>query len=315
MSIPSPAVDSTRGTSHLRGASVFISVVIPTYDASRHLDACLDALAAQDHPARDYEVIVVDNGSTDGSPALARRHPGVTVLEEPTPGVYAARNCGIRRARGEVIAFTDPDCVADRSWIREIARAMSEPGLGVLCGPRAPAGGSRLLGAVFDYENVKAEFVLGGGDEELYYGYCNNMAVRKRLFETLGPFLERPRGADTLFVRKVAQELSCAAVAYAPSVVVTHLEIDRLRVYYKKVFLYGRHRRRNNHILRSRPLGLAERLAVFRRTAALGGHSRLRSAALLATLGVGALAWWLGGASAGLRPGAAFPSGLWRRAA
>jgi hypothetical protein len=108
---------------------------------------------------------------------------------------------------------------------------------------------------------------------------------------------------------------SCAAVRYAPQAVVTHLEIDGLSVYYKKVFLYGRHRRRNNHILRSRPLDLSERLAVFRRTVALGGLSRRRSGVLLAALGVGALAWWLGGASAGLGGNAASLPDLWRRAA
>jgi glycosyltransferase involved in cell wall biosynthesis len=282
---------------------VFISVVVPMYNAERTLEACLDALAAQDHPARDHEILLVDNGSTDRSVTIARRYDGVALLAEPTPGAYSARNRGIRSARGEVIALTDPDCVPDRSWLREIAAALSEPRLELLCGRRLPARRSLILESIVDYENTKDDFVLGGDDEELYYGYSSNMAVRKRLFETLGPFLELPRGADTLFVRKVAMERSCAAIRYVRSAVVTHLELDRVSVYYKKVFLYGRHRRRNNPILRSRPLRFAERLEVFRRTVRVGNYSRMRSAALLGALGIGSLAWAMGSASAGVGGG------------
>jgi glycosyltransferase involved in cell wall biosynthesis len=276
---------------------VLVSVIVPMYNAERTLAACLDGLAAQDHPRADHEILLVDNGSTDGSASIARRYPGVTLLSEPRPGAYAARNHGLRRARGEVIALTDPDCVPAPSWIREIAAALSHPGLELLCGRRLPARRSPVLASIVDYENTKDGFVLDGADEELYYGYSSNMGVRKSLFDVLGPFLERPRGADTLFVRKVAQERSCAAIRYLPTAVVTHLELDGLSTYYKKVFLYGRHRRRNNPILRSRPLRFAERMAVFRTTVKAGRYSLARSAALLGALGIGSLAWFLGSAT------------------
>jgi glycosyltransferase involved in cell wall biosynthesis len=276
---------------------VLVSVIVPMHNAERTLAACLDGLAAQDHPRADHEILLVDNGSTDASASIARRYPGVTLLTEPKRGAYAARNHGLRQARGEVIAFTDPDCVPDRSWIREIAAALSDPRLELLCGRRLPARRSPVLASIVDYENTKDGFVLDGGDEELYYGYSSNMGVRKSLFDLLGPFLERPRGADTLFVRKVAQERSCAAIRYLPTAVVTHLELDGLSTYYKKVFLYGRHRRRNNAILRSRPLRFGERMAVFRATVRAGRYSLARSTALLGALGLGSLAWFLGSAS------------------
>jgi glycosyltransferase involved in cell wall biosynthesis len=277
---------------------VFISVIVPMLNAERTLAACLDGLSAQDHPAREHEVLLVDNGSTDNSVRVARAYAGVTLSSEPTPGAYAARNHGLRAARGDVIAFTDPDCVPDRSWLSAIAAALRDPRLELLCGRRLPARRSPVLASIADYENTKDAFVLGGDDEELYYGYSSNMAVRRGLFDRLGPFLERPRGADTLFVRKAARERSCAAIRYEPSVVVTHLELDGLSTYYKKVFLYGRHRRRNNPILRSRPLRFGERMEVFRRTVRAGGYSPARAAALLGALAVGSLAWMAGSASA-----------------
>ena len=279
---------------------MFVSVIVPMYNAERTLVACLDGLAAQDHPRADYEVLLVDNGSTDSSAAIARRYPGITLLSEPRPGAYAARNLGLRQARGELIAFTDPDCVPEPSWIREIAAALDEAGIELVCGRRLPARRSPVLASIADYENTKDGFVLDGADEELYYGYSSNMGVRKTLFDRLGSFLERPRGADTLFVRKAARERSCAAIRYVPRAVVTHLELDGLSTYYKKVFLYGRHRRRNNRLLRSRPLRFGERMAVFRATVRAGRYSLARSAALLGALGIGSLAWFLGSASGAL---------------
>ncbi len=280
---------------------MLVSVVVPMLNAERTLAVCLGALTTQDHAEQDHEILLVDNGCTDRSVEIARRFGGVTLLAEPAHGAYSARNHGILRARGDVIAFTDPDCVPDRSWIREIVEAFSDPGLDVLCGRRLPGRRSPVMASVLDYENAKADFVLGGVDEGLYFGYTSNMGVRKHLFDSLGLFLNRPRGADTLFVRKVASERSCAAIRYVPAVVVTHLELDRLSVYFKKVFIYGRHRRRNNPILRSRPLGFKERMTVFRRTVRSGRYPRTRAAVLLAVLGVGSLAWAMGGMSATIR--------------
>jgi glycosyltransferase involved in cell wall biosynthesis len=292
-----PGVNAGWSRLRHRKLAVFVSVIVPMYNAERTLAACLDGLTAQDHPRDAHEILLVDNGSTDASASIARRYPGITLLAEPRPGAYAARNHGLRQARGDVIAFTDPDCVPDPSWIRAIALAFEDPGLELLCGRRRPGRRSVVLASIADYENTKDGFVLDGGDEELYYGYSSNMGVRASLFGRLGPFLERPRGADTLFVRKVARERSCAAIRYLADAVVTHLELDGLSTYYKKVFLYGRHRRRNNPILRTRPLAFAERMAVFRTTVKAGRYSLARSAALLGALGIGSLAWLLGSAS------------------
>jgi len=278
---------------------LFISVIVPMCNAEPYLAACLDALISQQYPTGDCEILLVDNGSTDRSVEIARRYERVTVLAEPGHGAYAARNRGIRSARGDVLAFTDADCAPDRSWLAAIAAAMAaDAGLELLCGCRLPGRASPLLASLLAYENAKDAFVLNGADPELYYGYTSNMAVRRSAFERLGVFLELERGADALFVRRLAAERSCAAICYVSRAIVTHLELDRLAVYYKKMFLYGLHRRRNNSILRSRPLTHRERMAVYRQIVALGDYSAVRAVLLLAALGVGSLAWHAGTASA-----------------
>jgi glycosyltransferase involved in cell wall biosynthesis len=95
-----------------------VSVITPALDAAGTLPALLDALAAQETPAD--EVIVVDDGSRDDTRAIAERHPVVTrVLQAQGRGPGAARNAGVAASSGDVLAFTDADCVPDPRWIAE----------------------------------------------------------------------------------------------------------------------------------------------------------------------------------------------------
>ena len=94
------------------------SVVIPALDEADDLPATLRSLQQQDFPG-PYEVIVVDNGSQDGTAAVAEAH-GVRVLREPRPGVCAARQCGTDAAAGEVVVSTDADTVHPPGWLSRI---------------------------------------------------------------------------------------------------------------------------------------------------------------------------------------------------
>ena len=95
------------------------SVIIPTFNAGKTLPDTLVALKHQTVSPDEYEVIVVDDGSTDETAALAHRF-GANCINQPNRGPAAARNHGVRVARGEIILFTDADCVPDRDWIRQM---------------------------------------------------------------------------------------------------------------------------------------------------------------------------------------------------
>ena len=101
-----------------------VSVIVAARDAEATLGACLASLRALDHPS--YELIVVDNGSTDATRAIAAAHDGVRVLDEPRRGPAAARNTGIEAARGDVVAFTDADCVVDPRWLTKLTAALED---------------------------------------------------------------------------------------------------------------------------------------------------------------------------------------------
>ncbi len=89
------------------------SIIVPTYNVLEYLEACLDSLLDQDFPANEYEIIVIDDGSKDGSGEMAdryaARHAEIRVIHQENRGVSVARNVGIAEAKGDYLWFVDPD--------------------------------------------------------------------------------------------------------------------------------------------------------------------------------------------------------------
>src|SRR5688572_1543548 len=117
----------------------FVSVIIPVYNDRARLQTCLDALHRQTYPAERYEVIVVDNGSREPLDDLMQTYPRARLEHEAQPGSYAARNRGIACARGEILVFTDADCVPAAQWLDCGVRALSaSPNCGYVGGRVEP---------------------------------------------------------------------------------------------------------------------------------------------------------------------------------
>jgi glycosyltransferase involved in cell wall biosynthesis len=239
-----------------------VSVIVPFVDRQRFLGACVEALLSQEEIGGPVEIILVDNGSTDNSAVPRAADSRITLLRETTPGPYAARNTGIRRARAAIIAFTDADCVVDRDWLRSVCDAMADTKVGILIGHcRYPAAASQALRLLGAYENAKADYVVNRCPPACHFAYANNMAVRSRVFEELGPFQEWPRAADSELVHRMASQRPDLRLMYSRSMRVTHLEFLRVRDRLRRLSLYTQ---TNSQIATFRELRLAERLAVLR---------------------------------------------------
>jgi glycosyltransferase involved in cell wall biosynthesis len=277
-----------------QGGAVRFTIVVPVHNTAERLERCVAALRAQDYPRDQFEILMVDNNSTDGSAAILDRQDGIRALSEAKQGSYAARNLAVRESRGARLAFTDSDCAPDPGWLRAIDQAFEDPRIQVVLGCRRPGRDSGLIRLLADYENKKDEHVLASQAAESYYGFTNNMGVRRDTFRTYGPFVERPRGADTIFVRRVVEGEGCDAVAYAPAMRIAHAEMDGVRAYYRKMFTYGRSRQLYRHIVTTRPLSTDERIAAFRATVRDGGYSSIAAVALAGLLAGGMAAWSLG---------------------
>ncbi len=98
--------------------SKYVSIIIPTYNDWQRLFVCIEALQNQTYPKEMFEVIIINNNPADKIPADFLLPPNYKLLNEEKPGSYAARNAGLKIARGEIIGFTDSDCIPDKDWIR-----------------------------------------------------------------------------------------------------------------------------------------------------------------------------------------------------
>ncbi len=273
---------------------MLISVVVPFHNEEKHIRKCLEALLSASYRRDLFEIIAVDNNSTDRSAAIVNQYPRVRLLTEPKPGAYAARNRGVAASNGTIIAFTDSDCAPFADWLERIALAMSRPDVQLVQGSQCFARESLSLSVLSDYEAERAAYVFSSRAAELYYGYTNNMAIRRSVFDRVGPFVELQRGADTLFVHKVISAYSCEGVHYRPDIRIRHLEVTNSWQWFRKMGIYGRSFRGYSKMANSRPLSNRERLRVFLATVRRGKYSMAKSFLLMVLLAVGALYYELG---------------------
>lgn len=200
-----------------------ISVVIPTYNSNTTLALCLDALAEQDYPASDFEVIVVDNASDPPVRIMRQFDFPLQVVVETRPGSYAARNRGIALARGDLIAFTDADCQPDSGWLYAAAEYMRDhPATDIVGGridltfetPEAPT-------LVELYDVVTEAFPQRKYIENSHFAVTANLVVRQTVFEEVGPFDASLRsGGDGQWTRQ-AYDKGCV-LEYCDAAVVRH---------------------------------------------------------------------------------------------
>jgi glycosyltransferase involved in cell wall biosynthesis len=168
----------------------FVSVIIPVYNDRERLETCLAALERQTYPRNCYEVIVVDNGSRECVAPTVARFPQARAACEPTPGSYVARNTGVALSRGEVLAFTDSDCLPAPDWIEAGVAALRRlPGCGMVGGrvdlfyqnPDNPT-------AVELYDKIVMGLQQRRYIESGHYGATANVFTWRRVFDRVGPF-------------------------------------------------------------------------------------------------------------------------------
>lgn len=212
-----------------------VSVVVCAYNAEDTMRECCEGLAALDYP--DYEVIIVDDGSTDDTRAIAEQY-AFRVISTPNRGLSNARNIGLAAARGAIVAYIDSDAYPDPRWLQYLAVPFAHSEYGAVGGPnltpendaavaqcvgRAPGGPTHVL--ITDSE---AEHIPG----------CN-MAFRKHILEELGGFDPQFRiaGDDV----DVCWRLRDAGwiLGFSPAAVVWHHPRGSLGAYWRQQLRYG----------------------------------------------------------------------------
>ncbi len=214
----------------------FVSVVIPSYNAEKHIEKCLASLFSQ-KTALSYEVIVVDS-STDATPAIIwGKFPAVKLihLEKQTyPG--AGRNIGVREARGEIIAFIDSDCVAAEEWLEQGMEAIKK-GHDIVGGSVRNANPGLISWA--DYFLTFNEFMPTMPRREVQFMPTCNFICNKKMFEKIGGFDPTLfAGEDTLFCYRALQH---ARLFFDSSVLVSHNNREQFSKFMKHHSSFGWH--------------------------------------------------------------------------
>jgi len=214
----------------------FVSVIVCSYNGGRTLATCLDSLGKLNYP--DYEIILVDDGSTDDTRDIAEQFPHVRYIYQENHGLSHARNTGAAAAKGEVFAYTDSDCMADVDWLYYLIGTLLSGDYAGVGGPNvtppaqnwiqacvaaAPGGPSHVL-----LTDIIAEHVPG----------CN-MAFYRWAFENIGGFdAEYHKAGDDVDFCWRLQQAGCV-IAFSATAIVWHHRRFTLRAFLKQQDGYG----------------------------------------------------------------------------
>ncbi|MFH1369299.1 MAG: glycosyltransferase [Elusimicrobiota bacterium] len=228
----------------------FISVIIPAHNAEKTIIKCAESLMGLDYP--DYEVIIVNDGSTDGTAAALKDFEGserLKVLNQEKSGPSVARNRAIMQAKGDFIAFTDADCKVDKNWLNELLKGFEVANPYRIMG----AGGDQLspeddtdfgkqlndflrnIGFLSDY--IKTSTGTPSITATEHNPTCNAM-YRKEVFDKVGYFQEDLwPGEDVELDYRIKK--SGFQLMFNPAAIVYHYRPENASKYRKMMFRYG----------------------------------------------------------------------------
>jgi cellulose synthase/poly-beta-1,6-N-acetylglucosamine synthase-like glycosyltransferase len=208
-----------------------VSVIVPVRDGESTIADCLDSILATDYPADRREILVVDNGSTDGTAALIQTRP-VRYLREQKRGVSNARNRGIAESSGEILAFVDADCLVEPQWLTELVRPFQDPEVGSVAGDLEHAPPTTAA-------ERQAARMLGNWQRFAFtsnpaYPITANAAYRRDVLERIGPFDPHMTRAQDVELGLRFQERSGLRLAYAERATARHRHRSTQRGFFRQ---------------------------------------------------------------------------------
>lgn len=215
-----------------------ISIIIPTYNGAKRIGKCLEALAQQDYQ-NDYEILVVDDGSKDNTAALIEeKYPQVKLMRQENAGPAAARNNGAQHASGDIILFTDDDCIPVTDWLLQMLKPFENPAVVAVKGAYLTKQ-PQLIARFVQLEYEDKYRLL---EKESYIDFIDtySAAFRQEVFIKYG-------GYDSSFPVACAEDVELSyrmsyageKMVFQPKAQVYHTHPDTLMNYLKKKYKFA----------------------------------------------------------------------------
>src|SRR5438132_5107634 len=224
------------------------------------MDQCLASLAVLNYP--DYEVIVVNDGSRDRTLEIAESYDYCRIFSQPNKGLSAARNVGAEAATGEIVAYTDSDCVADPDWLTYLVAKMEASNLAACGGPNFPPPEDNLVPAAVAVAPGGPTHVLISDEVAEHIAGCN-MAFRREVLLQLGGFdpVYRAAGDDVDICWRFQD--AGHTIGFSPAAVVWHFRRNTVAAYCNQqrgngkaeALVYAKHPFRSNLFGQAKWLG------------------------------------------------------------
>jgi glycosyltransferase involved in cell wall biosynthesis len=214
-----------------------VSIIIPTFNGGSRIGNCIQALLRQT-VGQEAEILVVDDGSTDDTADLVARYSGVRLLRQKNAGPAAARNRGALEAKGEIILFTDDDCVPTSDWLSEMTKPFQDPDVVGVKGSYRSC--QKALIARFVQVEYEDRYRIMAGFSDIDFIDTYSAAFRRDRFREMN-------GYDTSFPVACAEDIELSyrmssrgwKMKFAPTAIVCHTHPDRFWRYLRKKYKFA----------------------------------------------------------------------------
>ncbi len=216
-----------------------VSIIVAVYNGADMIGTCIESLLNQDYPADKYDIIIVENGSTDNTAEVVQRYP-IRFVQSRARGKQAALNLAIGHSDAEIIAMTDADCIADPQWLSRLVQPYSDPevgGVGGLIAPYVHAKRS-IIERFSELQNPLINY-MSGDNEFLPHLYGANCSYRRVLLNQVGNYDTRlPISDDTDICWRV-QIKTGKRIVYAEDAIIYHHHRSTRQGLARQYYHYG----------------------------------------------------------------------------
>jgi len=215
---------------------VKVSVVVPVYNSAKTLSKTIEALMSQNFLEDNFEILIADDGSTDSTAEIVKRYP-VKYLHQDNKGPAAARNLGWKFSSGNIVCFTDSDCIPEKDWISKIIKAYTSEQIVGVGGSYDIVNSESLLASCIHEEIVQRHLKM---PKEVNYLGAFNVSYRRSILEEVGGFNESysdASGEDNDIAYRVVKK--GYTLIFDKNIKVGHYHPTSLLRYLKQQFKHG----------------------------------------------------------------------------